>query len=262
MAATTTTTINPLNPINPPIDSTGVDAASLVNIGAGASEAMNQIFYKNLNSVLPTWQGDIIGTSKQSLEAVKGLADQLMTGDLSAEMKNSILRTRAELGISRGVFGEATQFASANDMGKSSMEMRLAGADLMTKSVSPLTSKLLENAMALSPSSKIDPSSMFSSILQAQAARNSLMVDVAKTNLETEKWNAEVKWDQYMAATQMQREDAYNKMAFDNASAQLDKILKLYGSANETTAKALTGANFGGYTVGGTGIGAGIKIGS
>lgn len=112
---------------------------------------MKDRFYGNIQDLLPTYKEDIIGTSRDSLMKTKDIADQLLTGEIPQDVRDQILRTRAEMNIGRGLYGEAASFATARDLGRTSYDLMMQGVDMTVNAVSPLTARLLSNTMSLQP---------------------------------------------------------------------------------------------------------------
>jgi len=114
-------------------------------------EYMAKRFYENIENVLPDAIETIISPQVEALEAVSGLAEQLISGELPTDVQDQIMRQRAELGISQGLFGPAQQYATARDLGLTSLDLQQLGAQLYTQGVSPLATSLQASVMGFQP---------------------------------------------------------------------------------------------------------------
>ena len=151
---------------------------SALKSGASLDEYMSNRFYSNLEGVLPTYKEDIIGTSRQVLQDVKGVSDEFLSGEIPQDVQDEILRSRAELGISKGLFGEARDYATARDLGLTSLDLVTRGVDLAVNAVSPLTQRLLTQAQQLTPP-VTDVAAMTSNFAQLAAGGSTLAPNAA-----------------------------------------------------------------------------------
>lgn len=161
--------------------------------GAAAEldEFQSQRFFKNLENIFPDFEEAIIGTSRDLLERTTAITQSFLSGEIPEDVRDEITRTRAELGISQGLFGEAASFATARDLGLTSLDLVSRGAQFATEVVSPLTQRLLSSAQQLTPPVS-DVTSIFgqiqgigagASIIQPTAALNTgANVAVANAN--------------------------------------------------------------------------------
>jgi hypothetical protein len=176
--------------------------------GKAINDANSASYYDALNKIMPNWQGSIIGTQEDALKQSKAMADQLMTGEVPQDVQDAIARTNAENGISRGVFGQALRYNQAATIGKTSLDMKTAGANMYGGVVSPLAAKLLESATKLMPA-QTDMASLFAgsfgSILKSiskdasQESSNALSGAIK---------NAEFAWAAQLGNFNASREDA------------------------------------------------------
>lgn len=119
--------------------------------GATMDSAMAERFYSNLESVLPDWRESIIGTSKEMLASAKAITNDLLAGNIPTDVKDAIMRARAEMGLSQGLFGQAASSATARDLGRTSLDLMGQGMDYAVNAVSPLVQRLLSTSMSLTP---------------------------------------------------------------------------------------------------------------
>lgn len=131
----------------PTITQTAVGAAT--RDASLLDQQMADRFYSGIENLMPNYRETFVGNPNQDLDAVRGIANQLMSGELPQDVKDAIQRYRAELGVSQGLFGEAAGYATARDLGKTSYDLMMQGVNLQSNAVSPLTARLMSNVMAL-----------------------------------------------------------------------------------------------------------------
>jgi len=208
--------------------------ASTLLAGKTLNEANAANFYKSLNTVLPDWQTSIIGTSRDAVNKTSAMASELMTGEVPQDVQNAIARQNAEAGISRGVFGQALRYNQAATIGKTSLDLKTAGANMYGSVVSPLASRLLENATKLMPA-QTDLTALFgntfanilksSSIDASSQSSNALNLAIKK---------AEMDWDTQLSNFNAAREDATNAA---NMALSREQFNILHPQINTTSFK-------------------------
>lgn len=171
--------------------------------GKTINDANSANFYNALNQVMPDWKKTIVGTQSDAVNKSAAMAAELMTGEVPQDVQDAINRSRAEQGLSRGVFGQAARFATAADIGKTSLDLKTAGANMYGSVVSPLAARLLESATKLMPS-QIDLGSLFAKNLEIGSQSNS---DKLKIGLDSAIKNAEFSWAQTLGNFNAARED-------------------------------------------------------
>ena len=130
---------------------TGTALSQALMAGSALDQRSNQVFQQNLAQAFAGTGTTATGTiaSMQDAQAkTKALADQMMTGALPQDVADSIARTRAELGIKQGAFGEISAYGKARDLGKTSLDMVTAGANMETQA-SQLSGNILKSALGI-----------------------------------------------------------------------------------------------------------------
>jgi hypothetical protein len=194
--------------INQVPNATQASLASTLLAGSTMDQATSATFYNALNKVLPTWNSDIIGTGREAIQQTSSLARQLMTGELPQDVQDAINRTTAESGNSRGAFGQALNFASARNVGQTSLDMKMAGANMYGSVVSPLASSLLSNALQLKPK-QTDLQSLFSGTQGALLQANTVNAGTgAQTALQVALQNADYNWSSVLSNMNLSQDQA------------------------------------------------------
>lgn len=205
---------------------------------------MGKTYYSRLDYALPNWR-DTIAASTEALDATKKLASEMIRGELPDDVKDFIMRTRAELGLSQGRFGEAQSMATARDLGRTSLDLTQAGATLYTEAVSPLAGRLLAMGQSvMAPTA--DLSALYGAHLNAlmgattisptSAMQTSAQIGVA--NAENA-WNARLsafnaQMDQYQLS--MQQQMLSQALSSQERQAWINAFTRLGGTAGTIAA--------------------------
>jgi hypothetical protein len=210
---------------------------STITSGTAINKAQADVFYGNLSNVLPDWKG-VMASSSDSLAKSTAVANQLLSGELPDDVKASIERSRAELGLSRGLFGEAAQMGTARDLGLTSLQMVQSGLKAQADVISPLTTALLKNALALTPPS-VDFASIFKDSAAALRATSMVSADTAyKTGAQIAIENAKNAWEATMSEFNASREDAFGRVAMAGAGTSIS------GSSGSRQSESVLGSKW------------------
>jgi hypothetical protein len=224
-----------------------------------------------LTKLLPTYQEDIVGVSREALYDVKNIADQYLTGAIPTDVQEQIEKSAAELGISNGLFGPIQSFGTAKSLGLTSLQLQQYGVELMSNAVSPMTTRLLQNTMMLMPPTT-DPTALYQSAMNqltgiASINPTSVMGEynrVALTNSALA-WDAQISsfnaqadlWTTEQMLAQQERaiqaEIDKNKSSF--WGGVLDTVFDVVGTVGSAylLASAMPGAGAGAGASGGVG---------
>jgi hypothetical protein len=190
-------------------------------IGETLNQSQSDAWFKALDKV-GNWR-DPLNTMGDALKKSKSLADELMTGQLPQDVKDAIARSSAEMGISRGVFGQAQKFDTARDLGLTSLDMKMKGAETMASVVTPLAGTLMDKILATKA-----PTIDFGQVYNTTVGT---MTDVAKMN-------ADLKWGEILSKYQAGREDAQMRIAQNTQNQQyslMQQLLRSQATPRRTT---------------------------
>jgi len=156
-------------------------------------------FYGDLENVLPEWRSDIIDRQKTQLDTVTDLTASQLKGEIPADVQAEIMRVRAELGQSKGLFGDVASMATARDLGRTSYDIMQHGISNAVNAVTPLTKSLLDSTRLLMPPT---------SDVQSLVDRNSSLLagkslpstsEAMSANYNVQKANADMAWAQELS---------------------------------------------------------------
>ena len=166
------------------------------------NKLLSNQFYQALENVLPGWREEVLGPQAEAVTAIGGLADEYLTGELPQDVRDQMMRDRAELGISRGLFGEAAAYGTARDLGMSSLQLQQTGAGLKSDAAT-LAQRLGSSAMGFMPP-QADPIGLYGTNLSVLAGGSTINPSAAMdTYARIGIANAEAAWASQLSAVNM-----------------------------------------------------------
>ncbi len=219
---------------------------------------MSDRFFKNIEKVLPNWKETIIGRSESMLDTITDITASQLKGEVPQDVQDFIMRTRAEQGISQGLFGESASYATARDLGRTSADFQQQGISNAVSAVSPLTARLLDYTKAFQPPTS-DPTAIYGQGMGALSGVNlTSVLGSQQMQLGAQQFNQEMAYAQALGQLnydQQQQQLALQTKQFEDAqSAQFNSmILGTVGSIMGTAIAGPLGGAVGGWLGGSAG---------
>lgn len=203
-------------------------------------------YYSDLAKKLPTWQEDVIGTQVDVLHDVNAIADEYLSGELPKDVADEIARTRAELGISQGLFGDANTYATARDLGLTSLQMVEKGIGYKTDA-GVLAQRLLGSVQSIQPPT-YDPGAIYGANLSALAGAGTINPTAAmETSANIAIANSEAAWSAKLSAANM-------AMTMYTADQNAALMTAQIAASKKNAEMAMWGQIIGGATQGGSAV--------
>ena len=216
-----------------------------------ATWKQQQLRYERLG--VPDLPRDVMAASGDAMRSIKTIADQLIRGEIPTDVAEQIKTMRAEMGESQGLFGQAAKYATARDLGRTSLDMMQLGAQYQD-AASSLAARFMQTGQALNPT--VDQNALYGGYMQLMAGQAGTALQAATSIAGA---NAELAWAQKLSAmnwdlTQQQMTLQSQINAQQISAARSNSILGLIGT--------IGGAVIGGTLGGPGGAAAGATAGS
>lgn len=157
-----------------------------------ATWKQQQLRYERLG--VPDLPRDVMAASGDAMRSIKTIADQLIRGEIPTDVADQIKQMRAEMGESHGLFGQAAKYATARDLGKTSLDMMQLGAQYQD-AASSLAARFMQTGQALNPT--VDQNALYGGYMQLMAGQAGTAMQAATSIAGA---NAELAWAQKLSA--------------------------------------------------------------
>jgi hypothetical protein len=191
----------------------------------GAAKALDESLRSEMDKLYPGMRASTAAYSQEALDATRKAAAEFSTGNVPQDVQDYQKRLSASLGISRGVFGTAPNYALAQNLGLNSLEMKKYGTQLYG-TIPTMSSQVLANARTSMPAMNQLPQMYDAAYARAFAASamptGAFMGSIAQAmgqnaNLaqDQSQFNTSLAWAKQLSEMQMAAEAARNKAQMD-----------------------------------------------
>jgi hypothetical protein len=210
------------------------------------AKALDEALRSEMDKLYPGMRESTAAYSQDALNATRKAAAEFSTGNVPQDVQDYQKRLAASLGISRGVFGTAPNYALAQNLGLTSLDMKKYGTQLYG-TIPTMSSQVLANARTSMPAMNQLPQMYDSAYARAFAASamptGAFMGSIAQAMGQNasmaqnqSQFETSLAWSQQLSAMQMAAEAERNRIQMDyyNRALNVEKrgqTLGLLGKA-------------------------------